>query len=200
MAGTYFPAKVGSVRRQVSCYWAKPPADAEINVLKTWTGGASARGQDAAELARLAAWKWEIACELGRVASSLAEIDAVVQANSGAEIVAMLLAEARWFEPGLLGVCLFHRTWAGNVFLDFLAAHPGAEGLVGGLGAGLLYHLCGISCHLNAPLLWGETAAGSTGFYERAFRFENVRDQLLVPLEQQEAFCRRMEVKWRGER
>ncbi|MBI4621602.1 MAG: hypothetical protein HY736_00080 [Verrucomicrobia bacterium] len=200
MAATHFPAKVGSERRQVSCYWAKPPADAEINVLKAWRGGASARGQDASELARLAALKWEIACELGIVASSVAEFAEAIRANPKAEITGMLLAEARWFEPGLLGVCLFHRTWAGNVFLDFLAAHPEAKGQIGGLGVGLLYHLCGISCHLHALLLWGETAAGSSGFYERAFRFENVRDQLLVPLEQQEAFCRRMENTWRGER
>ena len=36
----------------------------------------------------------------------------------------MLLARADRFHGGLLGVCLFHRTWANNVFVDFLAVHP----------------------------------------------------------------------------
>ncbi|MEO5959362.1 MAG: hypothetical protein ABIR80_09610, partial [Opitutaceae bacterium] len=177
----------------------QPPADAEINVLKSWDGGNSARGQDSAEFAHLAALKWETTCELGAVASSPAELDTAIRANPKIDVTAMLLAEARWFEPGLLGLCLFHRTWAGNVFLDFLAAHPKAEGQIGGLGAGLLYHLCEVSCRLRAPLLWGETAAGSTEFYERAFGIENVRDQLLVSLEQQRAYCRRMEGKWGGD-
>lgn len=202
MAATHFPVKVGSERRQVACYCAKPPADAEINVLKTWTGGASVRGQDAAELARLAALKWEIACELGIVASSLAEIDATVQANPKTEITGMVLAEARWFEPGLLGVCLFHRTWAGNVFLDFLAVHPETEGSaarVSGVGTGLLYRLCEVTHHLRAGLLWGETTAGSEPFYRGVFRLAEESDRLLVTPSQQEVFRRSVRERWERE-
>ena len=112
----------------------------------------------------------------------------------------MLIAEARWFEPGLLGVCLFHRTWTGNIFLDFLAAHPLTEGKIGGVGSGLLYHVCNTSRRLKAELLWGETAVNSAGFYQRAFGFEQIADQLSVPFDAQEKFCRLMEDRWRGGR
>lgn len=166
--------------------------------MKAWSGGETSRQQDAVELARLAALKWEATCDMGTVAASLIEMESAIRANSRIEVTAMILAEASWFEPGLLGVCLFHRTWAGNVFLDFLAVHPETEGLIGGVGVGLLYQLCDASRRLKAGLLWGETAAKSKQFYERAFGFEEIDDRLLVSLEQQEAFCRRMEDKWRG--
>ena len=74
----------------------------------------------------------------------------------------MLLAKAGWFEPGILGVCLFHRTWANNIFIDYLAAHPATmdvDAPIRGVGTGLLFALCDISLQLQLPLHWGETTA-----------------------------------------
>ena len=198
MATTHFPVKVGATQKQVSCYWAKHPGYSEADALKAWVGGDTPRQRDAVALARLAALKWLETCETGTVVSSVPEMESAIRADPQVEVTAMLLAEARWFEPGLMGVCLFHRTWAGNVFLDFLAAHPEAEGQVLGLGTGLLYNLCDISRRLHVALLWGETAVVSKEFYERAFGVEALSDQLLVSHEHQEAFCRRIESKWPG--
>jgi len=196
MAPRYFPVRVGSKILEATCYWAKAPGYSEAALLKTWNGYEGARQQDAAELARLAAMKWEATCELGTVASTLDEIQAAIRADPKAEVTVMLLAEARWFDEQLLGVALFHRTWAGNVFLDFLAAHPATAGRVGGIGVGLLYQVCDTSRKLGAPLLWGETAANSVEFYERVLDLEAVSDQLLVPLDRQTLFCERVEAKW----
>ena len=62
------------------------------------------------------------------------------------------------------------------------------------------FHVCNIARRLKAELLWGETAANSATFYQRAFGFEKTTDQLSVPMEAQEKFCRLMEDRWRGGR
>jgi hypothetical protein len=199
MAAMHFPVKVGSERRRAACYWARPPAAEEVNRLRSWRGGASARGQDAAEFARFAAVKWEMTCEFGTVASSQAELDAAIRADPKIEVTAMLLAEAEWFEPSLLGVGIFHRTWAGNVFLDYLAAHPDtarAEMHVSGVGIGLLYHLCEVTRHLRAGLLWGETTALSAPSYRGYFQLPEETDRLVVMPAQQELFRRSVRDRW----
>ena len=200
MAHEVFPVLADKTWRQVSCYWAKAPGYSEADTLKAWPGGETAMQRDATELARLAAMKWEATCEFGAVASSLAELESIILTDAHAEVTGMLIAEARWFEPGVLGVCLFHRTWKGNIFLDFLAAHPQTEGEIGGVGSGLLYHICNLSRRLKPALLWGETAANSAEFYQRAFGFDEATDRLSAPFDRQENFCRFMEDKWRGGR
>ncbi len=200
MAHELFPVLADRTLRQVSCYWAEAPGYSEADTLKAWVGADTARQQDATELARLAALKWEATCELGTVASSLAKMESIIRTDARSEVTGMLIAEARCFEPGLLGVCLFHRTWTGNIFLDFLAAHRQTEGKIGGVGSGLLYHVCNISRRLRAELLWGETAANSAKFYQRAFGFDEATDQLSVPFDAQDRFCRLMEDRWRSGR
>lgn len=202
MAAEHFPVRVGSEWRPATCYWAKPPADAELHVLKAWSGGRSADGQDAAEFAHFAAMKWEMTCELGTVASSPAEMDAAILANPEIEVTAMLLAEAPWFESSILGFCLFHRTWAGNLFLDFLAAHPEAESRntrVSGVGIGLLCHLREDTRHLHASLLWGETTRRSAQKYQFYFSLTEKTDRLVVTPEQQDQFCQSVRQKWTRE-
>jgi len=199
MAVTHFPVRAGSEWRPAICYWAKPPAEAETRVLKSWNGGVSARGQDSAEFARLAVLKWETTCDLGAVASSAAELDAAIRTDSEIEVTAMLLIAARWFEPGILGFCLFHRTWAGNVFLDFLAAHPATEqgGIrISGVGLGLLCHLCDLTHHLHAGLLWGETTARSAPSYRGYFQLPEETDRLVVTPAQQDVFRRSVRERW----
>lgn len=199
VAANRFPVKVGTEVKSVSCYWAKGPGYSETDMLKAWRGRETARQRDAVELARLAALRWEITCKFGAVASSWAEFQEAIHNDPQADVTAMLLAEASWFEPGLLGVCLFHRTWAGNLFLDFLAAHPEterSEARVSGVGIGLLYHVCEVAHHLRASVLWGETTALSAPIYRGYFGLAEVSDRLVVTPEQQEAFCRSVRARW----
>jgi hypothetical protein len=154
MAVHHFPVKVGEEKAMVTCYWAKAPGYSEADVLKTWSAGDGARQQDAVELAKLAAMKWEATCDYGTVASTIGEMQTAVRRDAQAEVTVMLLAEAKWFEERLLGVALLHRTWSGNIFLDFLAAHPATAGQVGGVGVGLLIK------SVIYPRSWGQGCSG----------------------------------------
>jgi hypothetical protein len=124
---------------------------------------------------------------------------ALLRENPAEEVSGMLLAGADWFEPGLLGVCLFHRTWANNLFLDFLAAHPATMDLrapIRGVGTGLLFTLCDISLQLKAPLIWGETTNGSVSYYRDVFGLPDLTDQLAVPAAAQSSFHELTRRKW----
>jgi hypothetical protein len=199
VATTRFPVKVGDQFKPASCYWAKGPGYSEAMVLQSWTGNETARQRDAVELARLAALRWEITCESGTVVSSLGELEATLRNDPKADVTAMLVTEAKWFDPGLLGVCLFHRTWAGNLFLDFLAAHPDTERSgISGVGIGLLYHVCEVAHQLKANLLWGETTELSAPRYCRYFEQAEETDRLVVTPEQRETFRRSVRDRWRA--
>lgn len=194
-----FPVRVADGFREATSSWVRPPASAEVNFLKAWKAGVgdAAAARDAAELAHLAAMKWQATCELGSVADSLAHLETLVRIDAKAEVTGMLLARAEWFEPKVIGVCLFHRTWAHNVFVDFLAVHPKATGVVSGVGYGLLHQLCEVSNRLQAALLWGETTESSSGYYAKVFQLPDVTDCLMVPLANQRAFHRSIEERWR---
>lgn len=199
MAVMRFPVRVTDGFREATSSWARPPASTEVNFLKAWKAGAgaAAAARDAAELAHLAAMKWQATCELGTVADSLQHLEAAVRADKKTEVTGMLLARAEWFDPKILGVCLFHRTWANNVFVDFLAVHPRAAGVVSGTGYGLLHQLCEVSGRLQAALLWGETTESSSVYYAKVFQLHDVTDCLMVPLANQTAFQRALEERWR---
>jgi hypothetical protein len=200
MTSVQFPARAGDKPRQVECVWATPPGHSEAALLKTWSSLTGSQTQiDAGELAVLAAQKWSANCKLGTVANSLAEMEAKIHKNPEVEITAMILGRAEWFAPSVLGVCLFHRTWANNVFLDYLAAHPGTMDptmRVSGIGAGLLSCLCDVARHLKAPTLWLETTPGSAPFYRNVFRLPAANDVLAISREQQDGFCSRFREKW----
>jgi len=186
------------------CFWASPPALAEVMDLRSW-GVESSNPEvvDAGELAKLAAAKWEATNDWGDRAASLKEIQDIVAATPKAEVTGMLLAGAHWFPGGLLGVCLFHRTWPGNVFVDFLAANPAAIAStprVTGVGYGLMCFLCEAAIDLGAPILWGETTPASVRRYRIYFESPNLDDRLVVTSDQMRAFTLKTRQVWRGVR
>jgi len=201
MPSLSFPIRIADKVRQADCFWATPPAHSETAILETWSNPTGSPTQmDAGELAVLAAQKWATTCKFGTVARSLAEMEMLIRKDSGVEVTAMLLAGAEWFEGGLLGVCLFHRTWANNVFLDFLAANPDSmnpSAKISGVGTGLLYHLCGIAGHLKAATLWLETTSGSAPYYRQIFRLPEMADVVAVSRDHQEILCAGLREKWR---
>jgi hypothetical protein len=200
MSNIRFPIKASGKIKHAEVFWAEPPAYAECATLRTWRPPTGSAAQlDSAELAQLAAQKWEATCEWGTPASSFAEFTVLIRENPIGEVSAMLLVGADWFEPGLLGVCLFHRTWAKNLFLDFLAAHPATMDLrspIRGVGTGLLFALCDISLQLKAPLLWGETTAASVSYYRDIFDLPDLTDLLAVPPTAQRSFHESTRRKW----
>lgn len=201
MSSLRFPVRVADKVRQAECFWAVPPAYAEAAILRTWSNPTGSPTQmDAGELAVLAAQKWTTTCEFGTVAKSLAEMESLIREDPEVEVTAMLLAGAEWFEGGLLGVCLFHRTWANNVFLDFLAANPSSMNTsvrISGVGTGLLYHLCGIAGQLKAATLWLETTSGSAPYYRQIFRLPETADVLAISRSSQETLSSGLREKWR---
>ena len=200
MATVLFPARQGEITRQVECAWVSPPGQSEIAHLRSWFSGSGNQAQiDAGELAVLAAMKWGATCKLGTVANSLADMEAKIRKNSEAEVTAMFMAHAEWSRSRALGVCLIHRTWTNNVYLDFLAAHPGTMDpatRVSGIGTGLLYCLCELASRLKAPTLWIETTPGSAAFYCSVFRLPAANDMLGVSRADQDGFCFRVRMKW----
>jgi len=182
------------------CFWAEPPAYDECVMLKTWGVLTANTGQvDSTELAHLAAQKWEATCKWGTPISSLSQLTALIREKPTEEASGMLLAGAEWFEPGIIGVCLFHRTWSNNIFLDFLAAHPATikpEEPIKGVGIGLLYLLCEISSQIGAPLIWGETTESSVIYYRKIFDLPELEDRLIVPAAALRSFCDQIRRKW----
>lgn len=179
--------------RWAACDWVRPPGSAEATALEQWRAQGDALAEnDAAELGHMAAAKWRGTAEWGTIASSLADLQSAVREDSTIEVTGMLMASADWFPGRSLGVCLFHRTWMNNLFLDFLAAHPATqrpESEITGVGIGLVFRLAEIACALDVNYLWGETTAFSGPYYRRLFQQDNASDRLLVSNTELQKFC-----------
>lgn len=157
------------------------------------------KAQDAAEFAKLATQKWSTTCQLGTVAGTIEEMESAISLDQEIEVTAMLLASASWFDETIIGMCLFHRTWANNVFIDFLAAHPStqiAATRIPGIGPGLMYEVCGVALRLKSQMIWAETTPVSAGFYASIFNFRQKSDRLVVCPRAMARFRGDMDAKW----
>lgn len=195
-----FPVKVIGELRRVECFWAESPAVAEVHTLNAWSDPQkNVKARDAVEFARLATQKWSTTCELGTVARSVEEMAAAIRREPEIEVTAMLLASAKWFDDSLLGFCLFHRTWANNLFVDFLAAHPASTDPatpIKGIGAGLVHQVCTVAHALQTRVVWGETTTVSIGFYRTIFGAPGITDRLCAGRAAMERFRMGMLEKW----
>src|SRR5712691_8192147 len=130
---------------------------------------------DSAELANLAFRRWSYYRSDLDVASSLSDLRAKIRNNPNAEIAVLLLAKAprlrdRRVRMNIVGLSLFRRTWANNIFLDILARHPYAG--VSRVGTILLWYVARIASALGADAVWGETTQNSVEYYKKAFGTE----------------------------
>lgn len=181
------------------CCWVEPPASAELELLADWLKSVDTPQQmDAAEMAAMASAKWVATCQWGTIATSVDAIKAAIRRNSDVETTGLLVADAGWFPERLLGICLFHRTWTNNLFVDFFATHPLTKRhpIIGGVGYGLLNELCVVARQLDARLIWAETTKGSAPVYEHMFGLPHVGDQLLVTADKQIEFCQTVQDRW----
>lgn len=192
--------KYRGVERWADTQWATRPGDDEAGMLEGWRAiGESVEENDAAELAHMAAVKWRGTCEWGTVVASLDELQAAISDSPKIEVTGMLLVTAPWFSERCIGVCLFHRTWMNNIFLDFLAAHPAtqrSDSKVAGIGIGLVYRLAEIAQAVGANYLWGETTALSGNYYRKIFQQLEVSDRLVVTDVEMRQFCATIRQKW----
>jgi hypothetical protein len=161
-------------------------------------------GMDAGLFAQLAADKWLASDATGGTASSIAEIRAMIERDQQTDVTAMLVVKSgeslpRW--PHALGLALIHRTWSGNLYIDFLAAHPNTLETTRGIGLGLLCLVTRIAIKLEAPTIWAETTKLSAPFYQHVFDLPNaLGDRLEVTLDQAKRFNERVSDAWAAQR
>lgn len=88
---------------------------------------------DAGAMAYMAAEKWTATCNLGLVAGEFSDLMRFVAEDENADVSAMLVLRHEQLPVFPIGVCLFHRTWTNNLFVDYLAGHPAALGTITGI-------------------------------------------------------------------
>lgn len=169
--------------RQIRCELATPD---EVRAVANWntTQPNSAAMVDAIEYAGLTCKRWNFYLAEGRAVTDAKQLrDPTILASE--ELAFLTIARVPRAEPSVLGLCLFRRTWANNLIVDFLALHPeclaGGTIPVKGLGAALMYAVTEIAEVLNCGAIWGEATSGSTANYQRMFRDPTITDLFFIP-------------------
>jgi hypothetical protein len=168
-------------------------------VLKwTATPAGNAAEADAATLAAMAVEKWRLTCEYGLVAGNIDDFKSLITADSKADISAFLALKQDQVPSFPIGVCLIHRTWTNNLFVDFLAGNPTCLNSIAGIGKAFLYAVSEIAVELQSPRIWAETTATSAPIYGSILRREpeSVGDELSIPLDEAKAFIHATDERW----
>jgi hypothetical protein len=174
----------------VQCQFAGPK---DLRLLKEFASSDSeSKVAEAAEFARLAAKRWSYYRRQSLVATDIEDLCRRVAADPSGELSVLLVAR---IEDRLLGCCHFRRTWAGNVYIDFLAA-PALQDFTG-TGTGLLFYVSCIAAEIGANQIWGEATRDSCGFYEKTFSCTGVDDLFRIPNSSFVRFRDRFLEKWR---
>ena len=147
---------------------------AEIDALSRWArhlrGPRNPRAADALEFAALARKRWRSYVRMNRTVQTVAELKKRIAADPTGEVAmfATIPVPAK-SKSGLLGFCLFRRTWRNHLIVDLLAVNPSESGKTSRVGVSLLYFITRIGESIGAPFVWGEATEHSAGFYEKAF-------------------------------
>lgn len=171
----------------------------DVSTIKGWSRfsqeESNPRKLDAIEFAASAIQKWRDLRKKHRVARSMREIEVFVKDNPYSEVAALIVAKAVSFKRmKLLGLCLFRRTWAHNIYLDYIAVHPllveNPRRPIRGLGPALLYYVSCLAAELKStdekPIqaIWGETTQNSVEFYRGLLEGKNIQDLLYLNKEE----------------
>jgi hypothetical protein len=132
--------------------------------------------------------RWDEARARQRAASSIEEIQEFIQNNPHAEVAVMILAKAPWVRKKqlntLVGLCTLRRTWANNIFIDFLSAHPrlthNPRSPIRGVGTALMYAIATVGAAIGAKAIWGEATQNSAPFYAKLFGRLDMKDLLYL--------------------
>ncbi len=98
-----------------------------------------------------------------------------------------------WDKNLPIGCCHFRRTWAGGIYIDFLAA---LSKNYRGIGTGLLFHVASIAGEIGAPFVWGEATEKSAAFYKKIFELDEVDDLFRISAADCEKFRTKCLKKW----
>ncbi len=156
---------------------------------------------DAAEYAGLAAEKWEASRQRGRVIDHFRDLHGRLRKDSKGEMVFLIVASLpQGPAAGILGFCLFRRTWAHNLFVDYLGTspaslRPGAQP-VRGVGTGLLYTVMAVGHEMDAGRCMLEATDVSFGFYRHQFRLMEVNDLCSLSAAEQWHFMEKTRASW----
>lgn len=146
--------------------------------------------KEAGDYARDSVERWKKHGLKGRVADSPDRYASLVKADPDDDIAILLVIEADWWTADLLGFAYLRRTWAGSLYMEFLAKHPMlafkelpdlrvtdvAEAMVVGIAA----LIEGMDDDCRPAWVWWEATAGSFRTYERLFAPTTPKDLVIV--------------------
>lgn len=127
---------------------------------------------------------------------------AIQEAGRTAELICMLVARAQWHRPApTLGFCLFRRTWAHNLFVDYLGTDPRllpwpVASRINGVGTGLLYAVMLLGQQIGAGRCLVEATNESFRFYRKKFRMMEINDLLALSPAAQWHFLEKTRAAW----
>jgi hypothetical protein len=179
-------------------------SDADIGRIRHWPDfiaeDATGTAIEAAGYAFDSLERFEKHRGLNRVANSPQDFDSLIQSKPKDDFVMLLVLEAQWWQPeDLLGFAYLRRTWAGNLYMEFLAKHPLAtyseppdlkvSGVIEAVLVGLAHLLDEVGENERPEWLWWESTEGSAKVYERFFA-PTIPNDLVIVSAKELAGCR----------
>lgn len=137
---------------------------------------------DAHEFGLLAHERWRNYQRQSLAVDSLDRLKERIRKNPKVEVGMLCRMDAKpYLDLPCLGRAFFRRTWANNLYIDFLTAHPEKPAEVKGVGIGLLDFIISVAEAIEAGSVWGETTSDSVGFYQSVFGRERFNDRFSLP-------------------
>ena len=160
------------------------------------TDGAVGSAIEAADYANDSIERWQKHADKGCAIHSLEDFAVLVAQKPKEDLVFLLVIEADWWSDDLVAFAYFRRTWAGSLYMEYLAKHPltANKGLpdffVGGVTEGILVGLSALIDALQRDSrlaedarpswVWWEATEGSCGGYQRFFAPTVPKDLVIV--------------------
>lgn len=198
----HFPVTIG---QQVNLAEVRLASRGDLEALHAWSKAPRPDDPmpvvDAAEYAGLAAEKWEASSQRGRVVGEFGKVQAKLRDDPRAELIFLIVASI----PAqgtyqAASFCLFRRTWAHNLFVDYLGTNPESlrPGALSprGLGTGLLYTVMAVGHEIGAGRCMLEATDESFGFYRRQFRLMEVNDLCSLSPAEQWHYLEKTQATW----
>lgn len=154
--------------------------------------------RDCVEYAQLAHHKYSFYYRRGGCARDLPEVRELIQDNPLGEVCILLFLQCADFpDKNPLGFALLRRTWAGNIYLDYLATHPliarpnSHDIPLSGVGTNLLVSAFQIASSLQSKFVFIETTNMSQEYYKKVLELDESVDLVVVSRDRFEMFLQK---------
>jgi hypothetical protein len=159
---------------------------------------------DAVEFAHLAQMRCSTHSQMQPYAATIEEFKAHIKNNPNAEVACFACLKCDWFPDGeIIGFCHFRRTWANNIVLDYLGAHPfisappaAYTNIVKGVGSALIYFVIQAAKTCGSELIWGEATQNSCEYYQNNLKLGAVKDLIQIPKDKFVSFAEKFDTSW----